>query len=543
MTAISQALSRLRSTPAADRAGVREHGALTAGLDGAAVGFAAVGGPLEQRWDQALSELGRCVSPFAGASPTLSEGGVYHGAWVESTGTISTEVLGRFAPAVTTATHRLFADHQRPDGLMPYKVTADGPAFTQIQLVSPLARAVWNHYRAGHGDRDYLRTMYDAMARMDGWLVRHRNTRGTGGVEAFCTFDTGHDLSPRFWHVPDRCHQGDAAQWDPDVPGLPFVAPDLTAWAVSQRQHLALMAQELGEDPTPWHAGAQSAERALWEQCWDPADQIFYDRDATDGHVRVGSDVLLRVFACGVGDADVFTLALEKHLMHTGRFLGGYGLTSIAMDDPRFDQDYTRNSWAGPSNFLTAIRAPYAFENHGRVAELGLITMPLLEALAVADRFPQCVDPWTGTAGFTEVYSPAILWFMDALERYAGVLAQPDGEVWLSALPPTRIGHGAAPAATAYARTIHGVHYEIACDDRHAEVWRDGERWATMPRGWRLVLDATGAPAAVVGLVAGRMTGTLAVGSAEFELTVGPNDRVDLASAATISPGYVPPRS
>lgn len=550
MTEIDDVLGRLRATATPDRTAVTDAGPLAAGLRGTGVGFAALGGGLEDRWHQALAELGDAVASVGG-DPILLEGGPYRGCWLESTATIGAEVLGRFAPEVTRATHLALAAAQRADGLLPYKLTADGPAFTQIQTVTPLARSVWHHYLAtagpadagGTAARDHLARMYTAMVRNDAWLAAHRDTRGTGGVEAFCTFDTGHDLSPRFWHVPDRCHHGDAARYDPDAPGLPFVAPDLTANVACQRHYLALIAAELGEDPAPWRAKAAASRAALYAQCWDATDGMYYDRAADGSHVRVGSDVLLRVLACEVADDVTFAASLDRHLMNTRRFLSAAGFTSVAMDDPRFDGDHTRNSWAGPVNALTMLRAPHAFEHHGRVAELALAHRTLLGAMAGHDRFAQCFDPWSADAGFTSGYSPAMLWLLDALERDAGVLPRPDGDVWLSGLIPTRIGEH-APRATAAARTVAGVRYELAGDDTAVEVHRDGAGWLRFPRGWRIVLTA-GEPTAVVGLAPTPVTGTLHTDAGDCALTVNPNERVALSGirpGARKDPGFTPPR-
>ncbi|MCR2815112.1 MGH1-like glycoside hydrolase domain-containing protein [Microbacterium jiangjiandongii] len=540
MTPIQTALSRLRQADApltdADDPVARE-------VHATGIRFVALGGGLEQRWQQAWRELRACIAPIGSSAPLLHEGGVYHGAWLESTATINAEMLDRFAPSVTRATHLAFADAQRSDGLLPYKVTADGPAFTQIQTVTPLARCVWNHYLLTGRDRDYLARMHDAMVRNDAWLAAHRDTRGTGGVEAFCTYDTGHDLSPRFWHMPERCHRGDATAFDPAVPLLPVVAPDLTANVACQREYLALIAAELGADPAPWREKAAASRAALHEQCH--VDGMFYDRAADGSHVRVDSDVLLRVLACEIGDDDVFAAALEDHLMNTRRFLSLAGFTSIAMDDPRFDGDHTRNSWAGPVNALTLLRAAHAFEHHGRVAELALTHAPLLAAMAGHDRFAQCYDPTTADAGYTEVYSPSILWLLDTLERDAGILPRPDGEVWLSGLTPTRLAHGQAATATGAARTVAGAHYELVGDDEAIEVHRDGVRWLQFPRGWRVVLGADGEPAAVVGLAAGPVAGILHVGDDEAPLTLAPNERVALAGGrvgARTAPGFTPPR-
>lgn len=545
---IEEALARLRAGDPAVRAGVRGTG-LGAGLAEQGVGFAAVGGPLEQRWHQALAELARCLRPLGGGDPVLNEGGVYAGAWLESTGTINAEVLARFAPGPARDTHLLFAAHQREDGMLPYKVTDDGPGFSQIQIVTPLARTVWHHYLLSGRDRSFLGAMYRAMADYDGWLARYRDTRGTGGVEAFCTFDTGHDLSPRFWFAPDRAFGGDARRCDPDSPTLPYVAPDLTANVACQRAYLATIAEELGEDGGPWRSAARKSTEALYAQCFDEDDGTFYDLDRSGRHVRIRSDVLLRVLACEIGDGEFFARALRENLMNTRRFLAHYGFTSLAMDDPRFDADASRNSWGGPVNFLSLLRAPHAFEHHGHVAELAVATAPVLAATAVADRFPQCLDPWSGAPGFTSVYSPSILWFLDAVERSAGILPRPGGEVWFTATPPTRLDHGAAARATAYARRVGGSRYELAADDRRAEIHRDGRPLYAFPRGWRIATDTAGRVRAVVGMSPATVTGELeiddATGPVRVPLSVSANERVELDDSGRVasrsSVPFVPP--
>jgi hypothetical protein len=43
---------------------------------------------------------------------------------------------------------------------------------------------------------------YRACSAWDDWLMTYRNTRGTGLIEGFCTYDTGHDNSPRWQGIP-----------------------------------------------------------------------------------------------------------------------------------------------------------------------------------------------------------------------------------------------------------------------------------------------------------------------------------------------------
>ncbi len=371
------------------------------------VAFVASSPAMEQRFGDAVRELISCIKPTAGDAAILNEGGIYYGCWLESTGTINAELLSRFIPQVAGDTFAGFARHQREDGLFPYKLTQTGPVFSQIQTVTPLARSVWNHYSLNGRDRDYLAKLYVAMGRNDAWLARWRDTRGTRAVEAFCAFDTGHDLSARFWHVPDSPEGNDPRRYRADNPVLPFIAPDLTANVACQRDYLADMAEELGEDGTAWRDKAKASRTALFEQCFDPDDGFFYDLDRNSQFVRVQSDVLLRVLACEVGDEEFFGEALSRYLLNTRKFFAKYPFTSNALDDPRFDPAFDYNSWCGPTNFLTLIRAAHAFERHGRHVELTWMMQPVLSALFRGERFAQTINPFNGAMGFTEVYSPS----------------------------------------------------------------------------------------------------------------------------------------
>jgi hypothetical protein len=482
-------------------------------------------------WRAALADVAACVRPLPGApSGALTEGGPYPGCWLESTGSISTEILGRFAPGVARETHLLLAGGARSDGLLPYKVTDDGAAHAQIQRVTPLARGVWEHYlRTGSDaagrDTDYLREMYEALVADDTWVATHRDTRGTGGVEAFCTYDTGHDASPRFWHVPDTCPDGDPARFDEGNPRLPFVAPDLTAEAYARRGYLARAAEALGEDPRRWRAAASDSLAAL-DRLWDAAGATWYDLDATGDPVRIRSDALLRVLACEVGDDALFDALLRRHLMNPRGFLSPAGFTSVALDDPRFDRDATRNSWGGPVNFLALLRAPRAFEAHGRTVELVRALRGAFDALLRADRFPQTLDPWTGDAGYGSGYSPAALFFLDAVERFFGVLELPDGGVRCTGLSAADPGRWPGIESLAYERPTRSGLWSQTVADGQVTVTRDGSPWLAFPAGWRVELAPSGEVVSVAGVAGRPVQGTLTLpDGGRADLTLAPNQR------------------
>lgn len=530
---MSELLARLRGTDVAARLG-RDHPAL-AEWRASGVAFAASDPRLEARYNRAISELLDCIKPTDVTGPILHEGGVYHGCWLESTGTINTELMHRFLPAIASETYSAFATNQRADGLIPYKITASGPAFAQIQLVTPLARCVWNHYQLNALDRPFLARMYSAMSRYDDWLARYRNTRGTGAVEAFCTYDTGHDLSARFWHVPDSPFGNDPTRYDPDSPVLPFVAPDLTANVACQRVYLARIAEELGEPAQPWRDKAEASLNALFTQCYDAEDGFFYDRDRNGSLVRVQSDVLLRVLACEVGDDAFFAEALRRYLLNTSKFFAKYPFTSMALDDPRFDPSFGQNSWSGPSNFLSIIRAAHAFEHHGRHVELTWAQMPILAALFDMESFPQTLSPFTGAAGYTTSYSPAILALLDMVERLCGILPRADGMLWFTGLVPREVIHKHQDHQTAYRRVVDGHTFELLNDGLSATIFRNGSQLYRFPHGLRLLTDRAGNLTGAIGMVARTVTAMIETSTGAIGVSAGPNEVLELRHGTLVT--------
>ena len=507
------------------------------------VAFAASDPKLETQYYRAVRELFSAIRPTGDFGAILNEGGVYFGCWLESTGTISAETLSRFLPDVAARTFLGFARARREDGLLPYKLTDDGPAFNQIQLVSPLARSVFAHYRLNGSDKGFLNEMYEAMAAYDSWIATHRDTRGTGAVEAFCCYDTGHDLSARFWHIPDTPYRNDPAACDPDNPLLPLIAPDLTANIACQRDYLGRIAAELGETGTDWAGLSEASRAALNAQCYDKDDGLFYDRDRNGRFVRIQSDVLLRVLACEIGDDAFFAEALRRYLLNTRKFFAKYPFTSIALDDPRFDPSSGHNTWCGASNLLSLLRAPHAFETHDRHVELGFVLQPALSALMGTEHFAQTIDPFTGAPGFTEAYSPAMLTLLDYLERLSGILPRPDNTLWFTGLVPQAVTHRQTAHETAYARTIDGTRFELVNGAQGSVVYKDGAEHCRFPYGVRLVTDRSGTPITLIGMRVGGVSGCFVGPDGELEIALGPNERavVRNGTACSVHPaGYVP---
>ncbi len=508
------------------------------------VKFVASHEKIESVYYKAVRDLMNCVVPSAQGTPMLIEGANFIGCWLESTGTINAELFSRFCPGVAQSSFELFADFIRQDGLIPYKHTDQGPSYRQVQMVTPLARSVWNHYCLNR-DKAFLKKMYDAIARNDLWLATHRNTRGSGCVEAFCTFDTGNDASPRFWHVGDVPYQGDPARYDPASPILPFLAPDMTANVYCQRKYLQKMADELGILGTDWDAKAKATLDSLMIHCFDEKDQYFYDRDKLGRFVRLQSDNLLRVMACEVGDDAMFENALHRYFLNTKKYFSRYPITTFAMDEPGYLQAIEHNSWSGQISFLTEIRLPHAFDYHRRHVELSWILHPILTALSRFDRFAGSLSAWVGCPGYKENYTPTMLCLLDYLERMCGIYPTAEQTLWFTGQVPRGVDYGQTVAEeTGYSRFVDGVRFELINGGDGCTVFREEARHLAFPEGIRAITDRNGVLLSIVGMTAQTLDGVVWYQSREVPFVISGNEELAFTSsgfASVYKPGVVPP--
>ncbi|TLP93364.1 hypothetical protein FEF26_13510 [Nesterenkonia salmonea] len=142
------------------------------------------------------------------------------------------------------------------------------------------------------------------------------------------------------------------------------------------------------------------------------------------------------------------------------------------------------------------------------------------------------------------------------MERTFGVMPLSSGEVAFNGLAPTRLNpsHGgsgrpgvqAAAEATAYSRTVAEVRYELAADDSEVMVSRNGAEHLRFPRGWRVTVDAAGAPTAVTCVTPRPVAGLLWWAGSTLELSLAPNESVELEALGVVartSPGFSPPQA
>lgn len=368
---------------------------------------------------KALEDNINSVSGYQG--PVLLEGSNYQGIWLECTPHEGL-VYSALRPDVARNNQLAFFALQREDGQLPCWVRTSGAGFGQIQMVVPIAATAWELSQE-IGDTELLERAYTGCSRWDEWLRRYRETRETGLCEGFCAWDTGHDHSPRWSGIPDRCPDGDARKCPP-LPSLPRLCPDLSATVYGGRVALASMAGALGKnfEADHWLAEADAIRMAIIGKLYSPEGASFYDLDAQGRFVRIRGDVISRVLGEHVVDQRLFDTIYLRQIHNPSAFWAPYPLPSIALDDPAFVRPIQPNSWGGASQVLTALRAPRWMEHYGKPADLAHLMQQWVGAILRQHAFLQQMDPVNGT--FTPDagdYSPAALVFLDFTWRLAGV--------------------------------------------------------------------------------------------------------------------------
>ena len=388
-------------------------------------------------WDAALAVLAGNVKLVPRYDqPVLLEGAVYPGIWQEcgpleglvyaSLSQFVAPVPGHPSPQqVARANHMAFFALQREDGQLPASVKMTEAGYGQIQMVVPIAATAWELAQQTHDD-ELLHAAYASCSRWDAWLRRYRDTRGTGLVEGFCTYDTGMDNSMRWKGIPNRCPDADARKFPP-IESMPRICPDLSATVYGGRVALAAMARALGKnaEAAKWDEDAETIRKLILEKLYSPEDAAFYDLDAQNQFVRVRSVVIHRVLGEHVlklehaRDRSIFHEVWTRQIHNPSAFWAPFPFPSVAMDDPQFVRPIPRNSWGGATQALTALRTPRWMPHYGKQGEFRHLMQQWVEAISRYTEFRQQMDPLTGD--FTRIdasgYSPAALVYLDFIRR------------------------------------------------------------------------------------------------------------------------------
>lgn len=480
-----------------------------------------------QRWqkvyEKAIGVLAANVQVMPRFSgPVLIEGSEYGGIWQEC-GPHEALVYRYFRPDAARNGHMTFFDLQRPDGQLPANNKRTEAGFGQIQMVVPIAATAWE-LASATGDGELLEAAYNACSRWDAWLVRYRNTRGTGLVEGFCTYDTGMDNSPRWTGVPVRCPDADAKRYAPGSK-MPRLCPDLSATVYGGRLALASMADVLGKrnEADMWRERAVGMRKLILKRLYSSEDATFYDVDADDQFVKVRSDILTRICGEHVVDQKTFDEMWARQLGNARAFWPQFPFPSVALDDPLFVHRLPHNSWGGASQALTALRAGRWMDHYGRSAEFAHLMEQWCEALQRDTSFRQQLDPIAGTftKGDLPNYSPACLVLYDFTWRLAGVREENGQLQW---------NIRADSPVAANARFQVGLRKgtaEMRYKNGAAKLILGGREIGEVAGTVRLITDGSGKPLSVLGV-------SMSLQEVELRLKDRPHQHIQLKPNQTI---------
>lgn len=479
---------------------------------------------LQSQYQRALDLLAANVQILTGYhKPVLIEGSVYRGIWLECAPQEGL-VYSAIRPEIARNNHLAFFELQREDGQIPCNIKVSEIGHGQIQMVVPIAATAWELSQQT-ADSELLEEAYKSCSRWDEWLRRYRDTRHTGLCEGFCTYDTGHDNSPRWAGIPNRCPDGDARVCPP-VPSLPRLCPDLSATVYGGRVALAAMARALGKNSEAdhWLELAVAIRVAILDRLYDATDAAFYDLDAQNHFVRIRGDVISRVLGEHVVDQELFEAIYRRQIHNPSAFWAPYPLPSIALDDPHFVRPIPRNSWGGAAQALTALRAPRWMEHYGKPADLGYLMQQWVNALLRAGDFRQQLDPLTGV--FTDDapgYSPAALVLIDFTWRLAGVRIVGDSLEW-NIRPP------AAPTRSSFRlRVTPTLTAEMKYESGRAELFLNNQRILNTASTVRLITTQAGELRGAVGIVPDKSSVVLLrTGRPERKFSIEPNSRLEI---------------
>ena len=190
---------------------------------------------------------------------------------------------------------------------------------------------------AVHGDKGFLKAIFDPLARYAEYFERERDREGMHLYDVINQGETGQEYASRYFFADP-----DADTWKE----IRLKGVDSTVYIYHLQKSLARMAAILGrsEEQARWEQEAQATGRAILEKMWDPARQEFCDVNAATGERSP--------YSPAVGFYPFFTDlpgkehlgAIRNHLLNPKRFWTEYPVPTVAIDDPYFDAE---GEWKG----------------------------------------------------------------------------------------------------------------------------------------------------------------------------------------------------
>ena len=281
----------------------------------------------------------------------------------------------------------LFISHQREDGQLPCfvldkskmtRVYQNVVGYSQIQECVSFAKLCLLVYKM-NGKRDFLERIYDSSENWVKWLENNRMTLGTGLVEAFVGYDTGHDNSGRLsglscignYRIDGVEQNASVLPAEDDV--APLITVDMNCNFYATLTALSEMASALALDVESkiWAKRAAQVKDKLFELCFNAEDCFFYDVDKNLNQRKYLSSTIFHLFMEGVLDKDADAALIkeiyERHVKNPDEFWTAYPFPATAISDPYWQsqQKPVSNNWGYYTQTLTLQRCRFWMDDYG----------------------------------------------------------------------------------------------------------------------------------------------------------------------------------
>jgi hypothetical protein len=380
--------------------------------------------------------------------PSICEGiGFFHAPITYSAQAHARELRWLRDPEQARGVLRTIFGHQNDDGSLNGRIYLNhltgtdfyhanwGDAFLALDILRP--------------DDAFARELYPALTRYADWLVKTRDTEGSGMIDVVDQYETGQEYMSRYQAVDN---ESDTYGWE-NLIRLKGI--DVTVYAYALFAALARIAPRVGasDDAARWTALADRTRRAVRDVMWDPDEGMFFDVDPrTKRQTSVRAAVCFYPYFTDIVD-ETHLPGLERNLLDPGRFWTEYPVPSSALDDPLFD---ATGEWKGKRHACPWNGRVWPMTNSHLVEALGRWATPdrphLREAAALLlHRFvrmmfhdgdlhrPNCHEHYNPFSGAASVYRGIDdyqhSWVADLIIQYACGVRPTVTEIVIDPLP------------------------------------------------------------------------------------------------------------
>jgi putative isomerase len=299
------------------------------------------------------------------------------GFWLNDTA-INAFITSLFDPDQARENLAMLLSSATPEGNLPCIMTGNDAWVdrTQTPIISFI---VWQIYLRT-GNRLFIDTAYETLARNNDWIRRARDGNGNGLLE-FGSSDVGQGLykgtklAAKDESFMDNSPIHDEARWNEKTRTLDCEDVGLNSLVCLDCEMLGLMAGTLGrmDDAKRHNADAASLRKKIGTHFWDDKRKIFANRLWSGAFVKSIAPTSFYPLLCGAASKEQ-QKHLLKHLDDPKKFGGRFGLPSVSRDDPALaDNVYWRGRIWPILNWLVwnGLERAGAYEAADRLAEKG----------------------------------------------------------------------------------------------------------------------------------------------------------------------------